>query len=340
MMKKRMAAMILIGTMAFSICGCSDKKITENDGVKADDIQTESFENLDVQTDTSEEQEGEFSLSEFKNLEFWFCSGAGGWATVMTINEDGSFSGVYQDSEMGDVGDGYPQGSVYECNFSGQFTQPEKVNDYTYSMRIRELDYEQEVGTEEIKDGVMYRYSDAYGLVGAEDILIYLPSTPRVELSEEFLNWVRLADLSTDEKTELSFYALNNEVWQYGFYSCDIIEELKSNIMRTEDMAASLEKTIEEESLSQAELNAETKRLYDMWDDSLNELWSVLKRTQDEETMAELTIEERAWIAEKEKAVTEAGSEVEGGSMQPMVMNSKGAELTKARVYELLQLLD
>lgn len=34
------------------------------------------------------------------------------------------------------------------------------------------------------------------------------------------------------------------------------------------------------------------------------------------------------------------GAEYEGGSMQPMVMNRKAAEMTKDRVYELLELLD
>ena len=29
--------------------------------------------------------------------DFWFTSGAGGWRTVMTINEDGTFSGKFSD---------------------------------------------------------------------------------------------------------------------------------------------------------------------------------------------------------------------------------------------------
>ena len=45
------------------------------------------------------------------------------------------------------------------------------------------------------------------------------------------------------------------------------------------------------------------------------------------------------WIAEKEKAVEEAGKEVEGGSMYSLVVNMKAAELTEERVYELYELL-
>ena len=56
--------------------------------------------------------------------------------------------------------------------------------------------------------------------------------------------------------------------------------------------------------------------------------------------MEALTVEERRWIEQKEAAVAEAGAEFEGGSMQPMIMNDKAAELTKARLYELLKLLE
>lgn len=52
-----------------------------------------------------------------------------------------------------------------------------------------------------------------------------------------------------------------------------------------------------------------------------------------------LTAEEREWIAYKEAEIKEAGAQYEGGTMQPLVENEKGAELTKARVYELVEYL-
>ena len=48
------------------------------------------------------------------------------------------------------------------------------------------MDYEKEPGTEEIIDGILYRYSDVYGLEDAEDILIYLPGAPLEKLPQEF----------------------------------------------------------------------------------------------------------------------------------------------------------
>ena len=56
--------------------------------------------------------------------------------------------------------------------------------------------------------------------------------------------------------------------------------------------------------------------------------------------MDALTVEEREWIALKEQAVADAGAAYEGGSMQTMIMNQKAAEMTKERVYELLELLN
>ena len=130
---------------------------------------------------------------------------------MLVIRGDGSFSGEYFDSDMGAIGDGYPVGTAYLCDFSGKFTKPVKVNEYTYSMEIAEIEYEQETGTEEIRDEMLYRYTDPYGLSGAKNILIYLPGAPLSELPEEFRSWIGHYDLADTEDAALTFYALNNE---------------------------------------------------------------------------------------------------------------------------------
>ena len=162
-----------------------------------------------------EQLESSCSFADFSNLQFWFSSGAGAWRTELEIHEDGSFSGEYYDSDMGVLNENYPNGIQYRCDFSGQFTEPEKVNAYTYSMKIAEMNYEKEPGTEEIKDGILYRYSEASGLAGAENILIYLPGTPVAELPEEFLMWVGWRE----DATKLPFYGLYNETKEIGFSS-------------------------------------------------------------------------------------------------------------------------
>lgn len=334
-MNKNITIFLLAGVTSLFLCGCGNKEPENFDNIV--DIGNEVIQESELSEENEERQE-EFSFDALKNLQFWFSSGAGGWATQMMINVDGSFSGEYFDGDMGVTGEGYPNGTMYQCDFSGQFTHPVKVNEYTYSMQIRELNYAEEVGKEEIKDGMLYCYSAAYGLEDAEDILIYLPGAPLEELPEEFRSWIGYYDLSYTSDTELPFYALNNEACQYGFSSYDIVDSLKQMISATEERAASLEKSIKNDTLTQMEYNEKTQQLYELWDSALNSVWDVLKKTQEKEVMNSLTVEEREWIALKEQEVTQAGAAYEGGTIQAMVMNQKAAEMTKTRVYELLEL--
>lgn len=367
--QKKIMVSVLAAGMALSICGCQSKEETEphpdsmeseiiqdeeiSEGQDHDESEQEEPEQVQEEPEQKEaqvqeeqigssinEDDSAFAFADLNRVQFDFSSGAGGWATMLTICADGSFSGEYYDSDMGSTGDSYPNGIQYRCDFSGQFTQPVKVNDYTYSMQISELNFAKEVGTEEIRDGVRYIYSNAYGLDGAQDILIYLPGAPLEQLPEEFRSWIGYYDLSYSENTELSFYALNNEAQQYGFSSYNIIDNLKNNIAYYEEWAASLKNSMENDSLSQAEYNVKAEELYEVWDAALNQTWKVLKQILDEEAMSLLTAEELDWIALKEQAVAEAGAEYEGGSMQPMIMNLKAAEMTEERVYELVSLLE
>ena len=216
-----------------------------------------------------------------------------------------------------------------------------KVDAHTYSMEIADLSYADVVGTEEIKDGILYSYTDVYGLDGTEEILVHLPGTPLGALSEEVRSWIGYHDLSATTDTELSFYVLENAAQGYGFKGYDLIAQLWDDLARTEEQAALLEASLQNDPfLTQGDMNQKTNELYILWDSVLNTTWQGLKRLLDEDAMAALTVEERAWIKEKERAVEEAGAGSEGGSIQPMLMNDTAAEMTKARVYELMELLD
>ena len=61
-------------------------------------------------------------FTQFDGIRWEFCSGAGGWATELEILPDGTFSGDYHDSEMGETADEYPDGSLYLCTFSGKLS--------------------------------------------------------------------------------------------------------------------------------------------------------------------------------------------------------------------------
>ena len=92
--------------------------------------------------------------------------------------------------------------------------------------------------------------------------------------------------------------------------------------------------------LTQADLNEKSQQIYEIWDLTLNETWGILKRNLNEDEMSVLTKEQLDWIAMKEASMKEAGAEVEGGSMYGMVVSQRGAELTKERIYELMEILE
>ena len=283
----------------------------------------------------------DFSYSDVSGWRFRFSSGAGAWATLLTIEADGSFFGEYVDSDIDFTEAGEPYDMQYRCDFTGQFTEPVRVNDYTYSMQIGQIHYAEEPGTEEFKDGVRYHYTDVYGLEDAENILIYLPGAPLKELPQEFRSWIGYYDLAGTSETELPFYALNNEVYQEGFTSRNLAAEARELLKETEEKAEALEKELRENAfLTQLDLNQRTQDIYILWDSLLNEIWKRLKDTQDAAKMEELTEKEREWISWKEQQISEAGKEFEGGSMESMVRAQKGAELTRKRVYELMEIVE
>ncbi|MEI3551359.1 MAG: hypothetical protein V8Q17_01855 [Acutalibacteraceae bacterium] len=54
---------------------------------------------------------------------------------------DGSFEGSYHDSDMGFVGEGYPHGTVYICEFSGTFNNIQQIDDNTYAYDTQERNH-------------------------------------------------------------------------------------------------------------------------------------------------------------------------------------------------------
>lgn len=100
-----------------------------------------------------------------------------------------------------------------------------------------------------------------------------------------------------------------------------------------------LKASLHEEELTQSDMNRIAQELYVLWDDALNDLWGKLQDAMSDEDFDKLLDEQLQWIDDKEAAVTEAGKEVEGGSMYPLVTNSKAADITEDRVYELYDLL-
>lgn len=151
--------------------------------------------------------------------DFSFASGVGGWGTELSIEADGSFYGVFHDSNMGEDGPDYPNGTVYISVFSGRFGNVQYVDEYTRSMRMLELKTDRPTEEEWIEDGVRYVSSTPYGLDNADELLVYLPGAWLQSLPHEFVTWVAMPHAwgDADRPVLLPFYGLYNVAEQEGF---------------------------------------------------------------------------------------------------------------------------
>jgi len=149
---------------------------------------------------------------------FTFSSGAGGWATTVTINPDGSFTGHYLDSNMGETGPGYPNGSAEESIFTGSFSVTGQVSVDEYDLALTNLTVQGTVGQTRIDGGVQYTTADPYGFDQAGAFKLYLPGRSTADLPEQFLNWVGMPNSWTSTPATLPFWGLYNVGGEEGFW--------------------------------------------------------------------------------------------------------------------------
>lgn len=75
---------------------------------------------------------------------------------------------------------------------------------------------------------------------------------------------------------------------------------------------------------------------YEMWDTLLNDIYSELKNTLSNEDMDKLINLQIQWIADRDAIAEEVGKEAEGGSLQPLLINTSKSQTTKDRCLELI----
>ena len=180
------------------------------------------------------------SLPLTQPLEMMFCSGAGGWGTMLTLYPDGSFSGEFTDSDMGTADESYPNGIQYISRFHGSFGDFEKLSDASWALTLQELtlDTEYPAGEEWIEDGVRYISSEPYGLDGNDGsalkpgavFQLYTPEaaghTEGTEMygAARFLMWMPYRREFRSAEDRLGCYGLHNLETGYGFFSMDAWE--------------------------------------------------------------------------------------------------------------------
>ena len=162
---------------------------------------------------------GENVFARLEGTTFYFLSGAGAWSTELVFSSDGNFTGYYHDTDMGDSGSGYPNGTRYECDFSGAFALTERKDEFTYILRLTSLTLRQEPGMERVVDGLKLVSAEAYGISGGDEFILYTPGSRSANLPEDFLEWVRMGSAWEVPPETLPFWGLYNLKDQAGFFS-------------------------------------------------------------------------------------------------------------------------
>ncbi len=154
-------------------------------------------------------------FEQIRGKTFEFSSGVGAWSTELTVLENGAFTGSFHDSEMGETGEGYPDGTIYGCSFHGQLSDPEPVDGFSWKFRILTEPDEGQV-PQAIEDGIRYVTAAPYGLEKAQAVILFLPGTPVDRLPKGFIPWSHLQEIDPEAKT-IPYYAIWNEQDEAGF---------------------------------------------------------------------------------------------------------------------------
>jgi len=157
-------------------------------------------------------------FSELSKLEFCFASGAGGWSTLVQINEDGTFVGAYHDSEMGVTGEGYPNGTYYICEFTGKLEDYSVVDDNSFALTVKGLSYAP-AETESIEDGIRYITAEPYGLSEGCRLVFIREGTDISGISEDMLRWVGVYDNEDNKSVSVDCMIMCNMTDNYAFTS-------------------------------------------------------------------------------------------------------------------------
>ena len=343
--KKRTINLVLIVVALCFIVGASvyfiaSKKTDVSDNSNAatetanTDVQQtqEAGDALVDDTVPQEQPSGDAGLSfaDLAKYTYCFSSGAGAWADGFDIEKDGFFHGEFHDSDMGDTGDDYPNGTCYLCDYEGHFADIQRVDEYTCKMKLADIEV---VGDKEdyIQDGVLNVISSPYALNNADEIDIYLPGKPTSEISEEILTWAGL-NYGDDTIDKLEYPILVNVNENQGIAASDRMdpkEEAEFDYNNASDSCNYIDMQINS-ATSQQEKNELSATKAKAMDNMLNSIWILVKYNTDEDTFNKALEEQRSWLKDRD-------DKLKAYSKDGMDYNETLAKLTLDRCKDLLK---
>lgn len=183
--------------LVFSIIGICDMNSKTND-VEVDtagNIIVDNIEPVEV------EEPKKLLLPFEESLSFILSNGVGNWETTLVLDNEGGIYGDFHDLNMGEVGEGYENGTYYWNEYWGYSDGIEKVNDYSYKFVLKDVATSQPGDVEEIDDEDSMKFKTTYnieGVVDESEYILYLPNTPILEVPKEALTWIPTLETDRD----------------------------------------------------------------------------------------------------------------------------------------------
>ena len=152
---------------------------------------------------------GKKALAELEGKMFVFSSGAGAWNTSITMEKDGKFTGSYIDANVR---------GEHTAEFNGRFEVAKRVDEYTYKLKLKDLETTTPTGEKTEKDGRTIEYAEPYGFEKGEEFELYLPGHSTDSLDEEYTGWT--GHCKSNGST-IDHYGLFNVEPKYGMCTVD-----------------------------------------------------------------------------------------------------------------------
>lgn len=352
-MKKKTLVCLFVSLLALALVACGADNSGSMDDDFASDTEFEPSDESDSMEDDIKASDDDLSdvvsgareltFEDLSKYCFELCSGAGGWSEDFYIETDGSLHGDYHDSDMGDCGDGYPDGTLYWCTYTGKFGNLTRVDAYTYEVTLEDLQYDTSRPKEEIRDDIRYIRTESSALGGNDTFQIYLPGKKVSDLNEAVWWWLQWNNYPRDDYTsqvdseklvKLGMGDVKNELGMYALVRLSPYEEAQSCV-KTAQYNYEYGMDYYKKAETTAEMLDWANYIYDSVDGCLNQMWTIVKANNDEATYAKILDDQRQWIAKKEEAGEVALNA--GGSQAMVDQRLVMADMTLERCQELLK---
>ena len=219
-MKKILLVMVcVLLTISLVACGGKTESITDMAVDTAGNIIEETTtEVVSEDIENFEELAGAFELPFGEELYFYTEAEDGSWNNAMTFKPDGSIYGSFYELDKTLIGDNYQNGTYYWNTYWGNFDEILWLDEYTYSITLKDLGIENEEGQERLEDDSFKSVTtiDMKGITNEGEYVLFVPSTPLRMLPEDIIELLNL-DLSNQEF--LDMFVLLDTTQQIAFWA-------------------------------------------------------------------------------------------------------------------------